>query len=260
MGLSDEQKQKIREKANLDEKSSSGKYCKYCGSVIDTNTSVCPSCGQNLNKIDASSRVIYVGDSVQKKSMNRVFLEILIGVLIIAGLGMTLRWLLNSKKSSSETVIENETDSVVHERIVSEQKDVYGIDDTVDLNGVYFTFLGSEDVPNEEISWLSGDDGTKYSLMEFEVWNHTDESIVLNSFTNFSLYLDGAVINQSLVGWLVEDKNSLDGIIAANERLSGVICYKLPIGFDKVEMVVSYGKIPESATFVYENCAVKEEI
>lgn len=227
--------------------------------MIDTNTSVCPSCGQNLHKIDTGSRVIYVRDSVQKKSVSRVFLEILIGVLIIIGLGMTLRWLLNSKKSSSEVTIENETESVVHERIVSEPKDVYGIDDTVDLSDVYFTFLGSEDIPNEEISWLANDE-TKYFLMEFEVWNHTDESVVLNSSTNFSLYLDGVVINQSLVGWLVEDKNSLDGIIAANERLSGVICYKLPVDFDKVEMVVSYGKIPESATFVYENRAVKEEV
>ena len=258
MALSEEQKRKIREKANVKKEENEAvlvKYCKYCGTLIDMDADVCPACKRNLIHGQNPSQVMYVKDELPEKkggSLLSLFIILLISIGLVLflyfGFNLFLHHLYKPHVVEESVLEEAET-----ERNISERKEYYGINDTVDLNGVIFTFLGTEDIPDEEISWLPAGNGLKYVTMEFEVFNGTQEDVTVSSSSNFHVYLDDMLISQSLVGWLVEDKGGLDGVLKPRDKMQGILCYKLPVDFTKVSVEVSQGKIPVVATFVCEN-------
>lgn len=77
-------------------------------------------------------------------------------------------------------------------------------------------------------------------MLEFEIENNSNTDISVSSIASFEAYCDDYSVNMNLTANLLYDnKNQLDGNVAAGKKMNGVIGYEVPADFKTLEVKFS---------------------
>lgn len=144
--------------------------------------------------------------------------------------------------STNETPTKVETPSIevetpVEEEVpsISEEPTVFYVGDTAKLNGITASLVGFNE--SNGSPYNRPNDGNIFVLCEFEIANNSDEEIIISSMLSFDAYCDDYACAYSLGALLEKDnKNQLDGTIAAGKKMNGVIGYEVPINWNEIEI------------------------
>lgn len=98
----------------------------------------------------------------------------------------------------------------------------YKVGDTATVCGVDITFVGITDVGNGLV------------LCDFEIVNNTAEALIISSVLCFDAQADGKVCNPTL--GIHEGKESLNGTIAAGQKLAGVAGFEVASGWKELQI------------------------
>lgn len=139
----------------------------------------------------------------------------------------------------SESVIEPDSEESVAEPYDNEsaemKKTEFSVGEIVDLNGVNASLLSITESTGGQFN--APDEGNVFVLLEFEIENNSDKDISVSSIMSFEAYCDDYAISQSLSGLMsVENKNQLDGSVAAGKKMNGVIAYEVPADWQQIEV------------------------
>lgn len=116
-----------------------------------------------------------------------------------------------------------------------ELKSSYGVGETAELKNINVTLVGVTESAGSEFNMPT--DGNVYVLCEFEIENNSDEDIAVSSMLSFEAYHDGYACTYSIGALLEkEDKNQLDGTIAAGKKMNGIIGYEVPADWEELEI------------------------
>lgn len=117
----------------------------------------------------------------------------------------------------------------------SKGKEVYGVGETAECNGVSVTMLGVNE--SNGSGFCSPDDGMVYLVCEFEIVNNSDEEVVISSVLSFDAYCDDYACNMNLSAMLeCEDKEQLDATLAPGKKLNGIIGYEVSEDWGEIEI------------------------
>lgn len=223
------------------------KKCKYCQSEIDKKAKVCPNC--------------------RKKQKGKT-LPIIIGVIVL----FIIIGALNSKDDEPKSVnngVQNDSDGTGNKESndstkgtdnketdtkekVDEEKTSFAVGETASLKDVLVTLNGI--TISEGSQFNTPSDGKIFLLCEFTIENDSKKDIAVSSIMSFEAYCDDFSINQSISGLLEkDDKNQLDGSVAAGKKMNGVIAYEVPTDWKELEIQFSPSFWGKSMTFTATN-------
>jgi len=79
--------------------------------------------------------------------------------------------------------------------------------------------------------------GNEFVLLHMTIENVSDSEITISSIMSFNAYVDDSSINESLTAHATKDNiKTLDGTIAPGKKLTGVLGYEVPKGWQKLEI------------------------
>ena len=117
-------------------------------------------------------------------------------------------------------------------------KNEYGVNETADYDGVEVTVKGFEESTGN--SWGSPEDGKVFVYANIEIKNNTEEPIDVSSMLSFDCYCDDYTIDYSsdaLFAASTEDRQQLDGEVAAGKLLDGWLGVEVPTDWSNIEIV-----------------------
>lgn len=87
--------------------------------------------------------------------------------------------------------------------------------------------------------WASGvDEGYGYYYFDFEGQNISEKDMSV-SLANFEAYCDDYSLDINLMsGSMLEGKGAFSGDLAVGKKIRGVVTYKVPLDFQKIEVRV----------------------
>ncbi|HPU63723.1 MAG TPA: DUF4352 domain-containing protein, partial [Mobilitalea sp.] len=111
----------------------------------------------------------------------------------------------------------------------------FSVGETAQLNNINVTLVSVSE--SEGSKYNKPSEGKIFLLAEFEIENNSDKEITVSSMMSFEAYSDGYTVSQSLSALLEkEDKNQLDGTIAAGKKMNGVIGYEVSKDWSELEI------------------------
>ena len=117
----------------------------------------------------------------------------------------------------------------------SEKETVFGVGDTVELNDVEVTLVGIHQ--SEGSAYNKPETGNVFVLCEFNIVNNSDEELNVSTMLNFDAYCDDYSCSLSIGALLEkEDKEQLDGTVAAGKKMNGVVGYEVPADWTEFEI------------------------
>lgn len=185
--------------------------CKACGKEIARDAKTCPHCG------------------AKNKKGFPVLLGILAVIVIVA--------VLSSGGEDEPKRVDGGNDVNAGQIDDSKQNNnkEFGVGETVELNGVMVTLVGVTESTGS--TYNKPTEGNVFVLCEFEIANNSDEEITVSSMMSFEAYCDDYACNYSLSAILEkENKNQLDGTVAAGKKFNGVIGYEVPADWAELEI------------------------
>lgn len=194
-------------------KESKMKNCKACGAEVAKSAAVCPHCGAKLKK----GHPVLIG----------ILVFLVVAVIIGASGGDDEpKKVETSAPTQEEKATETKTDD----------KTVFYVGETAELRGVQVTLVSVTE--SEGSAYNMPTEGNAFVLCEFEIVNDSDKEIAVSSLVSFEAYCDDYTCTFSL-GALMEknDKNQLDGTVAAGKRFNGVVGYEVPTDWQELEVV-----------------------
>lgn len=176
--------------------------CKTCGADIAKSAKVCPACGAK-----------------QKKPVVLIVIAVFIAIGIIgAALG----------GNSPEKVGDTGTNSTIP------QQTEFAVGDVVSLKDIEVTFVSCTESSGE--GYYTPDSGNVFLFCEFAIENKSSKDISVSSIMSFEAYVDDYSTNMSMTGTLAADKGQMDGTVAAEKKMSGVIGYEVPADWKTLEI------------------------
>ena len=130
---------------------------------------------------------------------------------------------------------------------------VFKVGDIVKLGDVEVTFIGVTESEGSE--FFKPADGKIFVLCEFEIANNSDEDVTVSSIMSFCAYCDDYECDLSISAMAEkDDKEQLDGTVAPEKKMKGVVGYEIPVEWKNLEIhyqpdVISDDKI----VFIAEN-------
>lgn len=186
------------------------KNCKACGAEVAKSAKTCPNCGAKL------------------KMSHPILFGVLI-LIILAGIIGAF-----SGGSDTPTKVEDSTPTATEETITPEST-VFSIGETAELKNITASLVNISETNGSPYNQPS--DGNIFVLCEFEIANNSNEDIVVSSLLSFNAYCDDYACSMSLSALIEkDDKNQLDGTIAAGKKMNGVIGYEVPINWHELEI------------------------
>lgn len=191
--------------------------CKVCGENIAKDAKICPKCGAKIKK----SKVFLIG-------------VIILCIIVIIAVGSNND---EPKKVNSDSQVTEQADSgsKESEKQSNNDKNVFSVGETAELNNII--------VSMREVSESSGSaynkpaDGNVFVICEFEITNNSDKEINVSSALSFDAYCDDYACPFSLAALLEkENKNQLDGTVAAGKKFNGVVGYEVPSEWKNIEI------------------------
>ena len=192
------------------------KQCKHCKSEIPYDAKVCPVCRK---KQGAPGCLIVV-------------LVVVVLVLIAAFAGGGESSTPQKVESTSGT---SQSASQASQAQSQPEQTVFTVGDTVELNGVKTTLLSAEEYPGKQ--YMMPTDGNVFLVCQFEIENDSSAEINVSSMVSFNAYCDDYSVSLSITGEMLEDSwKSLDGTVAPDKKINGVIAYEIPQDWQKMEI------------------------
>lgn len=128
----------------------------------------------------------------------------------------------------------------------------FKLGDQVELDGVVVSFIDL--IESTGVQFAAPAEGKVFVLCEFEITNNSSEELAVSSMLNFEAYCDDYSCEYSLSALMAkEDKDQLDGSVAAGKKMKGVIGYEIPSDWKELEIqytpnILSDNKIVFTAT------------
>lgn len=210
------------------------KSCRVCGAEVAKSAKTCPHCGAKLKK----GHPILIG-----------LLVLVVLIVVIAGSGddEPKRAESAAPTQSAEPVSAKETEvpaaqtetapaqTEAEPETEKEEKTAFYLGETAELKGVNVTLVSV--TQSEGSTYNMPTEGNVFVLCEFEIANDSDREITVSSMISFDAYCDDYACNFSLSALLEkENKNQLDGTVAAGKKLNGVIGYEVPADWQELEV------------------------
>ena len=124
------------------------------------------------------------------------------------------------------------------------------VGDTLDVNDVSIMLLSVEETEGNILH--SPSEGNVYVIAEFEVINNSSEDAIVSYFMCFAGYMNGEYVPVHFdAGNTAEGHVLLDGTLAPNEKMVGVVGFELPEDWTEIEIVFTldvFGDV--SPTFI----------
>lgn len=144
-------------------------------------------------------------------------------------------------------------DNAVIENTTGNNSKTFKLGDTVELDNVVVKFLSTEESNGSDFYKPAA--GNVYVLCEFEIANNSKEELSVSSMLNFEAYCDDYSCEYSLGALMAkENKDQLDGTIAAGKKMKGIVGYEVPLDWKELEVHYSLGLLNNSEiVFVASN-------
>lgn len=171
-------------------------------------------------------------EKVKKKGSCLKTLLIIFGVFIILGIiGSALSGDNDPKKVADKNV----EDSQKPEKEVKEEKTIFSIGETAEMNDVQITMMSYEESTGSEFNTPA--EGNVFVLVNFEIANNSDSELLVSSMASFEAYADDYALNYSLSALLdKQDSTQLDGTVASGKKMNGWIGYEVPADWKNLEI------------------------
>lgn len=171
-------------------------------------------------------------EKVKKKGSCLKTLLIIFGVFIILGI---IGSALSGDNEPKKVADKNVEDSQKPEKEVKEEKTIFSIGETAEMNDVQITMMSYEESTGSEFNTPS--EGNVFVLVNFEIANNSDSELLVSSMASFEAYADDYALNYSLSALLdKQDSTQLDGTVASGKKMNGWIGYEVPADWKNLEI------------------------
>lgn len=191
------------------------KLCKHCKSEIPKAAKVCQNCRK---KQGGFGKWIVIG------------IVVIILLAAVFGGGDDKPKKVENKTASTQQG-ENDNNK---EADTQEEKDIFTVGETAELNDVQVTLLKYSESKGSEFNKPT--DGNVYLMAEFEIVNNSDSEMNVSSVMSFEAYADDYSLNYSFGALMDNEDRQLDGTIAAGKKMKGYIGYEVPKDWSTVEI------------------------
>lgn len=171
-------------------------------------------------------------EKVKKKGSCLKTLLIIFGVFIILGI---IGSALSGDNEPKKVADKNVEDSQKPEKEVKEEKTIFSIGETAEMNDVQITMMSYEESTGSEFNTPA--EGNVFVLVNFEIANNSDSELLVSSMASFEAYADDYALNYSLSALLdKQDSTQLDGTVASGKKMNGWIGYEVPADWKNLEI------------------------
>ena len=171
-------------------------------------------------------------EKVKKKGSCLKTLLIIFGVFIILGI---IGSVLGGDNEPKKVADKNVEDSQKPEKEVKEEKTIFSIGETAEMNDVQITMMSYEESTGSEFNTPA--EGNVFVLVNFEIANNSDSELLVSSMASFEAYADDYALNYSLNALLdKQDSTQLDGTVASGKKMNGWIGYEVPADWKNLEI------------------------
>lgn len=171
-------------------------------------------------------------EKVKKKGSCLKTLLIIFGVFIILGI---IGSALGGDNEPKKVADKNVEDSQKPEKEVKEEKTIFSIGETAEMNDVQITMMSYEESTGSEFNTPA--EGNVFVLVNFEIANNSDSELLVSSMASFEAYADDYALNYSLNALLdKQDSTQLDGTVASGKKMNGWIGYEVPADWKNLEI------------------------
>ena len=140
---------------------------------------------------------------------------------------------------------QGQTQQQVAEQPKEETPEFFKIGETAVTKKVKATITKMEKSEGSEFNRPA--DGHEFVLLHMTIENVSDKEISISSVLNFDAYVDDNAINEDLGAQISKDgTQTMNGTIAAGKRLTGVLGYEVPKGWQKLEIHFSPGLLSDT--------------
>lgn len=194
--------------------------CKSCNKEIAKNAKICPHCGAKNKK---------------KHFWLIAIIAVIVLACIIAATGDSdepQKVDNPNKNGASQNINKNNGDK---DQNNNNKNTEFFAGETAQLKNILVTFINVSESTGS--TYNKPAEGNIFVICEFEITNNSKEEITVSSIMNFEAYCDDYACSLSL-GAMIEndDKNQLDGTVAAGKKMRGVIGYEVPADWKELEV------------------------
>ncbi len=200
----------------MKKENSGTKTCKHCKTEIPYDAKVCPQC--------------------RKKQKGGILKWLLIVIVLVIIIGVVIGSSSDDKKVKNVTPKNNSTDTT-KESSGSNEKTEFSVGEVAEYDGVQVSVLDYEEATGDE--WTAPDDGKIFVYVNIEIVNNTDGEISVSSMMSFDSYCDDYKLDYSsnaLMAASADNKQQLDGSIAAGKKMNGYLGLEVPVDWKTIEI------------------------
>lgn len=216
-------------------------FCPNCGGKVDEESNFCKKCGYSFQEESTN-------ESRHKKKKGGCLKCFLIVFGIFFALVVFVGIFGSSDSSESSSRSSNNSSSISSSKASSSkvssskteiQNEIYGIGQTANSGDFAITLNSiSESMGTNE--FIQPSEGNVYVICEITIENNSKKDVTISSLVCFEAYVDDFSVNQSITGLsAAENKNQLDGDVAAGKKINGVIVYEVPNDWKEFEIRIN---------------------
>ncbi len=181
----------------------------------------------------------------KKPIFKRWWFWILVVALLIGAISSA-----NEDPQKAEIGNNSETTSAQNTPIETTAPKPFTVHDTVEVNDVYVTLESFTESAGGNL--LAPADGNVFILCEFTIENKSNKDIAVSSMLSFEAYADDYSTAMSIMATSSAEKAQLDGTIAPDKKMNGVIGFEVPRDWSVFEIRYTPDVLSKEIIFICE--------